>query len=105
MLTIDENIKNFVREMFFFDGMQNVGFRKNDEEEWHYKDVMDYKLSDEWMGDENIEWLKDHDIIYRDDDDYYHIEDEYLGLFFTEQEMAEEKALWIAKHGNIVKTW
>ncbi len=91
---INENIKNFVRETFFFDGIQRIGY--NIDGEWIYKDVMDYKLSDEWMGDENIKWLEDNDIIYRFDDDYYHIENEYLKEFFTEKEMAEAAALWYA---------
>ena len=95
---INEDIKNFVRETFFFDSIQRIGY--NIDGEYIYKDVMDYKLSDEWMGDENIKWLEDNDIIYRFDDDYYHIENEYLKEFFTEKEMAEEAALWNAKHNH-----
>lgn len=96
-MVINEEIKNFVRNTFFFDKIHTVGYRCNDNEDWVYKEEIDYKLSDEWDGDEMIKLLEDNDIIYKFDDDYYHIDNEYLNLFYTDKELEENKALWNEK--------
>ena len=92
---ISEEIKNFVRNTFFFGGFVQI-YDDND----NLVSIEDYKLSDEWYGDAMIDWLEDNGVIFRFDDDYYHIEDDFLSEFFSDKERAEEIAVWNANHAN-----
>lgn len=93
---ISEEIRNFVRNTFFFGGMEEVatGYENGN---YTTKRVADYKLSDEWAGDAMIDWLEENGVIFRFDDDYYHIEEVFLNQFFSDKEVEEDKANWMAK--------
>ena len=85
MFEVTKEMKDFVNENFYYDGIITVGYNINENGKWEYRNEEQWVVGDD-ISDDMIDILEENKVIYRFDDDKYHIENDYIEVFFGNDE-------------------